>query len=184
MCEKGFVKDHYVQLTSILRWYFDREYEIDTFEFRSRLKPGLIPSPFALAVNNTDYAKLIKTECSHYEMLRKIEDKFTKWSPSIFIGYNSINFDEEFLRNSLFRALLDPYLTSRNNNNRADLLELLRTVDFFFPDTINIPVNNKNKKKPKKPKIIKLQNMIVIIDVIILDFPKIRELSTFKRVLI
>ena len=30
--EKGFVKDHYVQLTTILRRYFDREYEIDTLE--------------------------------------------------------------------------------------------------------------------------------------------------------
>ena len=36
--------------------------------------------------------------------------------------------------------------TNRNNNNRADLLELLRTVEFFFPNTINVPVNNKNKK--------------------------------------
>ena len=32
MCEKGFVKEHYVQLTEILRRYFDREYEIDTLE--------------------------------------------------------------------------------------------------------------------------------------------------------
>ena len=75
-----------------------------------------------------------------------LEEKFVKWSPAIFIGYNSINFDEEFLRNSLFKTLLDPYLTSRNNNNRGDLLELLRTVEFFFPDTINVPLNNKNKK--------------------------------------
>ena len=35
---------------------------------------------------------------------------------------------------------------SRNNNHRADLLELLRTVDFFFPNTINVPTNEKKKK--------------------------------------
>ena len=120
--------------------------EIESFELRCRLKPGLIPSPFALFVNNTDYDRLIKTDCSHYEMLHQLEEKFVKWSPSTFIGYNSISFDEEFLRNSLFKTLLDPYLTSRNNNNRGDLLELLRTVEFFFPDTINVPLNNKNKK--------------------------------------
>ena len=138
---------HWDQILQVGATKVSKEFnEIDSFEFRCRLKPGLIPSPFALAVNNTDYAKLIKTACSHYEMLLEIEEKFIKWSPSIFIGYNSINFDEEFLRNSLFRVLLDPYLTSKNNNNRADLLELLRTVDFFFPDTINVPVNNKNKK--------------------------------------
>ena len=37
-------------------------------------------------------------------------------------------------------------MTSRNNNKRADLLDLLRTVEFFFPDTINVPLNNKKKK--------------------------------------
>ena len=65
--------------------------EIESFEYRCRLKPGLIPSPFALSVNNTDYAKLIKTEVSHYEMLRKLEEKFIKWSPSIFIGLSLIH---------------------------------------------------------------------------------------------
>ncbi len=138
---------HWDQILQVGATKVSKEFnDIDSFEFRCRLKPGLIPSPFALSVNNTDYFKLIKTECTHYDMLCKLEDKFVKWSPSVFIGYNSINFDEEFLRNSLFRALLDPYLTSKNNNNRADLLELLRTVDFFFPDTLNIPINNKKKK--------------------------------------
>ena len=32
LCKNGLVKDHYVQLTTILRRYFDREYEIDTLE--------------------------------------------------------------------------------------------------------------------------------------------------------
>ena len=138
---------HWDQILQVGATKVSKEFnDIDSFEFRCRLKPGLIPSPFALSVNNTDYVKLIKTECTHYDMLCKLEEKFIKWSPSVFIGYNSINFDEEFLRNSLFRALLDPYLTSKNNNNRADLLELLRTVDFFFPDTLNIPINNKKKK--------------------------------------
>ncbi len=138
---------HWDQILQVGATKVTKEFnEIDSFEFRCRLKPGLIPSPFALAVNNTDYAKLLKTEYSHYEMLQKLEKKFVDWSPSLFIGYNSINFDEEFLRNSLFRALRDPYLTSKNNNQRADLLELLRTVEFFFPNTLNVPTNEKQKK--------------------------------------
>ena len=138
---------HWDQILQVGATKVSKEFdEIESFELRCRLKPGLIPSPFALVVNNTDFDRLIKTDCSHYEMLHKLEEKFVKWSPSTFIGYNSINFDEEFLRNSLFRTLLDPYLTSKNNNNRGDLLELLRTVEFFFPDTINVPHNDKNKK--------------------------------------
>ena len=138
---------HWDQILQVGATKVSKEFdEIESFELRCRLKPGLIPSPFALVVNNTDYARLMKTDCSHYDMLHQLEEKFVKWSPSIFVGYNSINFDEEFLRNSLFRTLLDPYLTSKNNNNRGDLLELLRTVEFFFPDTINVPLNDKNKK--------------------------------------
>ncbi len=138
---------HWDQILQVGATKVSKEFtEIESFEFRCRLKPGLIPSPFALTVNNTNYGKLLKSELSHYEMLLHLEKKFTEWSPSIFIGYNSINFDEEFLRNSLFRALLDPYLTSTKSNNRADLLELLRTVDFFFPETLVIPVNDKKKK--------------------------------------
>ena len=78
---------HWDQILQVGATKVSKEFnEIDTFEFRCRLKPGLIPSPFALAVNNTDYAKLIKTKCSHYEMLCKIEDKFKKWSPSILLA--------------------------------------------------------------------------------------------------
>lgn len=32
LCEKGSVKEHYIQLTEILRKYFDREYTIDSLE--------------------------------------------------------------------------------------------------------------------------------------------------------
>ena len=111
---------HWDQILQVGATKVSKEFnEIDSFEVRCRLKPGLIPSPFALAVNHTDYSRLIKTDCSHYEMLCKLEEKFIEWSPSIFIGYNSINFDEEFLRNSLFKTLFDPYLTIKNNNNMA-----------------------------------------------------------------
>ena len=45
-----------------------------------------------------------------------LKKKFMEWSPAIFIGYNSIKFDEEFLRNSFFKNLLDPYITIKEKN--------------------------------------------------------------------
>ena len=107
--------------------------ELDRFDVRCRLSPGIIPEAMALIVNKTSPTMLKKSNLSHYEMIRQFVETLKKWGKATYIGFNSIEFDEEFLRNSLFRALLDPYLTSKNNNNRADLLELLRTVDFSFP---------------------------------------------------
>ena len=34
---------------------------------------------------------LNKTNLSHYELIVQMLEKFTQWSPAIFIGYNSIN---------------------------------------------------------------------------------------------
>ena len=48
-----------------------------------------------------------------YEMMRAVRAKLLDWSPAIFIGYNSINFDEQHLRQALFRTLREPYLTNR-----------------------------------------------------------------------
>ena len=31
-------------------------------------------------------------------MINQLKETFEKWSPAIFIGYNSLSFDEEFLR--------------------------------------------------------------------------------------
>ena len=59
---------------------------IDTLELRSKLKPGLIPSGHALRVNHSTYNSVIKNNCSHYEMICKLEQKFKDWSPAIFVG--------------------------------------------------------------------------------------------------
>ena len=110
--------------------------ELDRIELRSSLKPGLIPEPGALIVNNTTTEILKKSNLTHYHMVDKILKKFNEWSPAIFIGYNSIDFDEEFLRKTFFKSLHNPYLTQLNGNKRADVLSMVRSASLFFPEAI------------------------------------------------
>ena len=56
---------------------------------------------------------------------------------------NSIDFDEEFLRNTLFQTLEYPYLTSTNGNTRGDLLSLARAANFYYPNTLKNSINEK-----------------------------------------
>jgi exodeoxyribonuclease-1 len=35
---------------------------------------------------------------SHYQAMRQVHAKLSDWSPSIFVGHNSISFDENLLR--------------------------------------------------------------------------------------
>ena len=71
-------------------------------------------------------------------------EKFNQWKNSIFIGYNSINFDEEFLRRTLFKNLDYPYLTVTNGNERADLFSLARAAHLYYPGCIKTPISDKN----------------------------------------
>ena len=71
-------------------------------------------------------------------------DKFKEWKNSTFIGYNSINFDEEFLRRTLFKNLEYPYLTNTNGNERGDLFSLARASHLYYPDCIKTPISDKN----------------------------------------
>ena len=63
------------------------------------------------------------------------------WSPSIFLGYNSIRFDEEMLRNAFFQTLQPPYLTSLHANGRADVWGLMMAVAALHPEYLKIPTD-------------------------------------------
>ena len=82
--------------------------EIDKIELRCSLKPGLVPEPGALLVNNSSTEMLLNSNLTHYYLIDKVIKKFQEWSPAIFVGYNSINLDEEFVRRTLLKSLYEP----------------------------------------------------------------------------
>ena len=117
--------------------------EIERFEMRSRLNPNVVPHPKALAINRLPIEKLInKEQPSHYEMMQYVEAKLCSWSPSIFLGYNSIKFDEEMLRHALFQTLHPAYLTSFHNNGRNDVLSLALAAYAIDQDAFTVPLRD------------------------------------------
>ena len=98
--------DQIIQVGAIL--VDDKLTELDRLEMRSSLKPGLIPEPGALLVNNTSPEMLTKSNLSHYSMIKVLSKKLSEWSPAIFMGYNSIDFDEEFYEKHYSRHYLIP----------------------------------------------------------------------------
>lgn len=117
--------------------------EVDRFEVRSRLNPNIVPSPGALAINGLPIEQLLdKQQLSHYEMMLHVEAKLRNWSPSIFLGYNSIKFDEEMLRYALFQTLHPAYLTSFHNNGRNDVLSLTLAAHAIDQDSITVPLRD------------------------------------------
>jgi len=117
--------------------------ELDRYEARCRLSPSIIPEAMALIVNKSSPKMLKGANLSHYEMIRQFVETLKKWGKVTYIGYNSIDFDEEFLRNTLFQTLEYAYLTSTNGNNRGDLLNLARAANLYYPNTLKNSISDK-----------------------------------------
>lgn len=120
--------------------------EIDRFEIRSRLLPHVIPSPVALHVTGQNIEDILdEARPSHYEMVRAMRQALGDWSPGVFLGYNSVTFDEEFLRQAFYQTLHPPYLTNTNGNGRADVLNLVRAAATLRPDLLSVPRTEKGR---------------------------------------
>lgn len=114
--------------------------EIDRFEIRCRLMPHIVPSPSALCVTRISIEQIIDPALpSHYEMICKIREKLTAWSPSVFTGWNTLSFDEHMLRQALYQSLHPPYLTNTGGNCRIDILKLAQAASVLMPEAIIIP---------------------------------------------
>lgn len=120
--------------------------ETDRFEALSRIPDHLIPHPQALSVNGLCAGQLYDlSRPSHYAMARVIRERLLSWSPAIFVGFNSIRFDEEMLRQAFYQTLHPPYLTSLHNNGRADALGLTLAASATCPGSITVPLSSEGK---------------------------------------
>lgn len=120
--------------------------EIGRFDVRSRISPHLVPSPGAMRVTGLTIARLTDPALpSHYEMIRAVRARLASWSPALFIGYNSLRFDEHLLRQGFYQTLHPAYLTNTGGNSRSDALRMIQAAAVFAPGAISIPVNADRK---------------------------------------
>ena len=116
--------------------------ELGRFERRCRLLPHVVPAPGAMRVTKVTAAQLTDPSLpSHYEMIGDIRRQLMAWSPALFVGYNSIGFDEHILRQAFYKTLHPPYLTNRDNNSRSDALRIVQATSIFAPDALLIPTD-------------------------------------------
>lgn len=105
-----------------------------------KLNDDTIPSPEALIVTGITPQQTVAdgyTEAQFAQIL--IDEIFTEGT--IAIGYNSIRFDDEFIRHLLWRNFRDPYEWSwRDGRSRWDLLDVVRMTRALRPDGIKWPV--------------------------------------------
>ena len=88
---------------------------------------------------------LLSEKLSCYEMTLRIKNFLNKYSNSFFVGFNSINFDEEFLRQLFWEHFIYPYLTNTNGNFRGDTLNFVTMVHAFYKENVNVEKSDDGK---------------------------------------
>ena len=106
-----------------------------------RLTEDTLPSPEALLITGITPQQTVADGYTEAEFARKIvTELFT--SDTIVVGFNNIQFDDEFIRHLLWRTFQDPYEWSwKDGRSRWDILDLVRMTRALRPDGIEWPVN-------------------------------------------
>jgi len=112
--------------------------ELERYEILVKLNPDTIPSPQAILIHQLTFAQFENGICE-YEAMRKIHQLFNT-PGTITVGYNTLGFDDEFLRFSFYRNLLPPYTHQYANNcSRMDLYPITVMYYLFKPEVISWP---------------------------------------------
>ena len=149
--------DQIIQLAAIIT---DTHLNIvDKINISCRLKSSCVPDPEALLVNKIPIRNLYRSNFSLYQLLLTFKERIDHWKPLIFIGYNSINYDEEMLRNGFFTNLLEPYYTIKDSNTRSDLLNSVRISNFFYPNIVKSTISENGKAIMKLDQLAPVNNI-------------------------
>ena len=136
--------DQIVQFAAILT--DSNLHPLDRFDGRCRRLPWVVPSPSAMLVTGVVPKTLDdKNLLRHAELIELVRKTLISWSPAIFIGYNSMRFDEPILQRALWQTLFPPYLTVTGGNSRFDVLPLARFLAHLKPLDLPWPINSEGQ---------------------------------------
>lgn len=115
--------------------------EIARYEIKVKLNPDVIPSPYALITHHMSLRD-ISNGISEYDAIRKIHEWLNE-PGTISVGYNTLGFDDEFLRFSFYRNLLSPYTHQYANGcGRMDIYPMTIMYHLFKNDILGWPQIN------------------------------------------
>ncbi|WP_289103232.1 exodeoxyribonuclease I [uncultured Marinobacter sp.] len=98
-----------------------------------------LPSPQACLITGITPQKALQDGYPEAEFIAQINEAFSQ-PGTCAVGYNSLRFDDEVTRHTLYRNLRDPYGREwQNGNSRWDIIDMVRLTYALRPDGINWP---------------------------------------------
>lgn len=100
----------------------------------------MLPHPEACLITGITPQKALAEGVAEPEFIARIHAEFIQ-PGSCGVGYNSLRFDDEVTRYTLYRNFFDPYEREwKNGNSRWDLIDVVRMTYALRPDGIEWPL--------------------------------------------
>ena len=113
--------------------------EIERHEIKVALRKDVIPSPYALLTHKIGITQM-QDGIDEYSAIQQIH-RLMNTPGTISVGYNTLGFDDEFLRFSFYRHLLTPYTHQfAHQCGRMDLYPITVMYALFEKSALSWPI--------------------------------------------
>ncbi|HKX24386.1 MAG TPA: exodeoxyribonuclease I, partial [Candidatus Saccharimonadales bacterium] len=103
------------------------------------LSDEVLPDPAAVVLTGITPQKTLEEGYSEADFLRLLHEQVLT-PGTIILGFNSVRFDDEFMRYTLYRNFYDPYEWAwKEDRSRWDMLDVVRMTRALRPDGIEWP---------------------------------------------
>jgi len=108
----------------------------------ARPAPDTLPHPISSLITSITPQHALERGMPETEFIARILDELSQ-PGTCGVGYNSLRFDDEVTRNTLYRNLFEPYSReSQNGNSRWDIIDMMRACRDLRPDGIVWPMRD------------------------------------------
>ncbi len=124
-----------------------------------KMTDDALPSPGAIMVTKITPQDTLRDGISEAEFVQiTLEEIFTPGT--VAVGYNTVRFDDEFMRACLWRNFCDPYEWEwKDGRSRWDMLDVVRLTRALRPEGIEWPFTDKGKPTNRLELLTKLNGL-------------------------
>lgn len=110
-----------------------------------KLSPDILPDPDAVLLTGITPQAVAADGLTEAEFARYFIQEIAT-PGTIFVGYNTVRFDDEFMRNILYRTFYDAYEWQwQDGRSKWDMLDVVRMTRALRPEGIEWPFDSEGK---------------------------------------
>ena len=118
---------------------------IRDFHLSCRPPRFVLPQPGALLTTKRRISELMSRSMTAYETTSRFKEMVEEVTPTCFVTYNGVKFDDPLIQHTFYRHLHDPYVMMRAGNSRLDMLRLVQLAYALGRGDLVVPMSEVGK---------------------------------------